>query len=155
MSLEGGAVVYLEDLIPPPTASTTAPSFLNATSTTYTDAVTGGTDADCGVAFVAPTTGRVKITWFGRMSNSGSSTTFSGTEVRTGSVIGGGTQVPGQGPTDDDSCAVSGTNSITCQSHRLVTGLTPGETYHAWLLHRVTGGTATINKRRVTVEPAT
>lgn len=135
--------------------SFTAPSFINTASTTYTSAITGGTAQDCGVAFVAPASGRVLVYWWGQMSNSTTASTYLGMEVRTGGTIGSGSQVPEQGPTDDDSCRVAGTNVISCQSHRLVTGLTPGETYHARLLHRVTGGTATINKRRVTVEPAT
>lgn len=134
--------------------SFTAPSFLNATSTTYTNAVTGGTAQDCGVAFVAPASGRVLVHWWGQMSNSATASTYLGMEVRTGGTIGSGSQVPGQGPTDDDSCRVAGTNAISCQSHRLVTGLTPDETYHAWLLHRVSSAsTATIHKRRVTVVP--
>jgi hypothetical protein len=113
---------------------------------------TGGTYADCGVVFVAPTSGRVLVLWAGLITNSGaSSQTLVSPELRTGGTLGSGTVI--------DAAAASRsirntTNiAITVGSHYLAEGLTPGDTYNVRLNHMVSGSTGTVSNRRVTVVP--
>jgi hypothetical protein len=110
------------------------------TSTTYTATLTGGTA--CGVTFVAPPSGMVTIfNTVERNNSAGGTYSICGVEVRTGGTIGSGTVVGTTllgGTTDDKSVFALdyiGRNMV----HHTITGLTPGNTYNARQLFRVSG----------------
>jgi len=154
MALDAGDVVYAEDLVWPESVDDSRVSFLQTTSTTYTDAVTGGTDEKCWRAFAAPPTGHVLLCYNATLFNSSSTgATFVTPIVRTGGTIGSGTVV--LTAHDDRAIRVTGTGSMRYGATWLLTGLTPGEVYHAQLLHRVASGatTGTVDERTIIVVP--
>lgn len=123
--------------------------------------VASGDYADCGVAFLAPTSGRVRIDMMAEMVKFGTgsaSTIRISPEVRTGGVIGSGTLVEAAAINQAiammaDSNATDSPNDSR-SGYRIVEGLTPGSTYNARLLHRGSSGTnAEVRVRRITVEP--
>lgn len=111
------------------------------TSTSYTATLTGATTAQ--VAFVAPTSGKVKIDWRATLANSGANATLASVEVREGSVLGSGTAVVNGA--DSRSIRNDGTTTIGASASRIVAGLTPGASYNAQIVFRVTGGTGTFS----------
>jgi hypothetical protein len=128
------------------------------TATTYGVTSTGGTYADCGVAFVAPTTGRVKLDYSCNIANSSTSSTLMAPVVRTGATVGSGTDV--LSANDDNAIAIlpvagSAAGLYWGGTTLLVIGLTPGSSYNVRLEHRVAGSTGTLTRRRITVSPAT
>jgi hypothetical protein len=138
------------------TLASVAGTSIDTTSITYTAAVTGGTYADCAVVFVAPTTGRVKIYTSARLINSGATAgTLIVPETRTGGIIGAGTVV--ETASDGNGVSHYGTTFSRLGATHLLSGLIPGATYNARLLHRtsVATGTASIALRELIVEPAT
>lgn len=127
----------------------------SATSTTYTTASTAGPYADCAVVFVAPPSGRVKVHTAARMVNTGATVgTLVSPEVRDGATIGAGTVIEGAG--DGTGVSHYGTTFARSGADHLMTGLTPGTSYNARLLHRSTSGTetASIALRELIIEPA-
>jgi hypothetical protein len=148
----------------PITALDTPPTVSDAEAGefTFNDTVFGldadtGTYVDCGVAFVAPTTGRVKIHHGARVGNN---TATAATEVtpvvRTGSTVGAGSAIVAA--SSNNAVRSGGTTLVTAVragSPLLVPGLTPGDVYNVRLEHRVSGGIGTAGLRHVTVEPAT
>jgi hypothetical protein len=141
----------------PVTVSDFQPDSFTFNATTYGVDADTGTHINCGVAFVAPTTGRVIIYYDARVAND---TTGQGTlvapAVRTGGTVGSGTTIVAAA--DDDAIQIttaSTTNLVRAGCHRFVSGLTPGDTYNVRLEHRVGGGIGTLIRRRVTVCPAT
>lgn len=139
----------------PPPASDAQAAFLspNVTSTAYA----AGAPV-CGAPFVAPTTGRVTIWWSAWLDNTtagggGGALTFVSIRVGTGGAVGGGTEL--LTPTDDESIANDGQAAIRASTFYLMTGLTPGLTYNVQLMHRVSGGSGAIARRRVLVLPST
>ena len=149
--LLAGTVVKGNDT--PTTVSDVEAGSYTFTNATYGVSTTGGTYADCGVAFTAPTTGRVKISYEGQLSNSGANGTILSPHVRTGSTVGSGTDV--LAASDTTRIFIVGTNGMRAAGFRLLTGLTPGSAYNVRLEHKVTGGTGTALHREVMVEPAT
>lgn len=143
----------------PPTVSDSQTGLFTFTSTTYGVSVTSGTYADCGVAFVAPTTGRVlvKTVGFVRASVAGSGSIVAPV-IREGATVGSGTVVV---PADDmNGIQANGTGSNTdgcrCSAEALIEGLTPGGVYNVRLEHRVNGsGAGSATRRTVIVAPAT
>jgi hypothetical protein len=128
----------------------------NFTITTYGVAASAGTYVDCGVAFVAPTTGRVFLDYAGNIANSGANTTLITPVVREGGSVGSGTSF--LAAVDDNAFAIqpaTGGDLLWGGRRLLVTGLTPGATYNVRLEHRVGGSTGTSGRRSVTVSPAT
>lgn len=140
---------------PPTVSDFQSPSF-DATSLTYTTASTAGTYADCAVTFVAPTTGRVLIHIAARMTNTvaGNASVISA-EVRTGSTVGGGTVV--EAADDGRAARQSGTPFNRVGITHLLTGLTPGASYNARILHKnsASGNVASFAQRELIVQPAT
>lgn len=136
-----------------PTVSDEEPDAFTFTATTFGVTSTGGTYNDCGVAFVAPATGRVVINYNTQASNSTSVSTLVSPVVREGATVGSGVTV--SAASDDDSITGQGTNEHRRGASRLVTGLTPGASYNVRLEHRVSGGTGTVRRRSVIVEPTT
>lgn len=137
----------------PPAASDAQLDEFSFTITTYGTGSTSGTYVDCGVAFMAPTTGRVLLILSGEIHNSGLSTTRMAPVVREGPVIGSGPEiVPAS---NENSIANQGSNSFILASQvTLIENLNPGETYNVRLEHRVSGGTGTLRNRRVIVIPS-
>lgn len=127
------------------------------TITTFGVGVTGGTYADCGVAFVAPTTGRVEIGWSGEGQNT---TAASACElspfIRTGATVGAGTTVLASVINNKLRLVSSAANGINHAGMTMIqSGLTPGTTYNVRLDHRVSGNTGTWTYRKVSVKPCT
>lgn len=143
----------------PPTVQNAQSGTYNFTITAYGVAASSGTHVACGTAFVAPTSGRVKITHVGFIRNgSAGNGALISPVVRTGGTVGSGTVVKAA---DDVDCIQvngngSGTDGVRAGSSVVVGGLTPGDTYNVRLEHRVTpGGTGTATRRTVIVEPCT
>jgi hypothetical protein len=148
--LAGSTVKALDT---PTTVAADEPDSYTFTNTTYGVGTTGGTYVECGVVFVAPTTGRVVIHTSAQIVNSTTAATRVAPVVRTGGTIGSGTVV--QAGIDGNAVVVQGTNSIRLGTSVLISGLTPGDTYNVRLEHRVTTGTGTASLRTVVVDPAT
>jgi hypothetical protein len=122
---------------------------IDFTITSFGVAVTAGTYADCGVAFVAGTEGVAVILFAATLDNSGSTFTSVAPALRNGAAIGSGTTV--LPASDDEAIAQSGTDARRFGGHTTVTGLTPGAAYNARLEHKTSGGTGTMLRRRITV----
>lgn len=105
----------------------------------------------CGVTFVAGTSGKVRVDWSARMETNTGDGVLVSVEVRTGSSIGSGSVVASA--SDDFAIETAGVAAGNNQQSqfRLVAGLTPGNTYNACLVHRVTAGNADIFARRIMV----
>lgn len=137
----------------PPTVSARGDSSFTATNTSFDVTTTGGTYEEVGVVIVAPTSGRVKIHTSARLLNSSTGGTLVSPQIRTGDVIGGGTEVQSVG--DGHGVSHYGNSFARLGATTLVDGLTPGESYNVRLLHRASANTATIALRELIVEPAT
>lgn len=120
------------------------------TSTSFTATISGSTP-EMGVAFVAPTSGKVMIIWTAGMAN-GSSPNIAqiSPQVRAGSTINSGTIVLA-------ADAARSTLTITSSRHAgvyILTGLTPGASYNAVMTHRsFSAGTSSFDGRELTVVP--
>lgn len=106
----------------------------NFNTTSYTAGTT-----PIGVTFVAPTGGAVMVHWHASatLNDPAGGLVFVSTEVREGSTIGSGTVV--LSPSDDVAMAVGGSSGVTRSQAAMLrdaTGLTPGATYNARVLHR-------------------
>lgn len=142
------------------------PAFANdyegTDETTITSTYAVGS-AVCGVAFVAPSSGSVVIHWSARVEVTTSAGFIGVTvQVAAGSTIGSGTVVAGNGAAADNSCIETrrGTGTaadtrIQAAMFRIVTGLTPGQSYNVVVMHRgISGATAgTVYERGVMVVP--
>lgn len=153
--LSAGTTVRAGDT--PATVSDAQSGSYTATITTFGITAASGSYADCGVAFVAPTTGRVQITWSGQMANN---TAASACElspfIRTGSTVGSGTTFLASVIDNKIRLVSSAANSINHAGMTMVvTGLTPGDSYNVRLDHRVSGNTGTFIYRKVAVIPCT
>jgi len=126
--------------------STTSTSFTNSLTTTTTR----------GVVFTAPASGTVLVSGGSSGRNSVGQFTFLDFEVRSGSTIGSGTILRA---TDDNGSVGFQSDSTNQQgqltfANRVVSGLTPGATYHAVLAYRVNStGAGTYNRRWINVVP--
>jgi len=134
------------------TVSDQQSSSFDATITTFGTTASAGTYAHCGVAFTAPSSGKVKISVAARFQ---SSTSTSGClitpETRTGGTIGGGTIV--EGASDINGASHYGDTFARCGASHLLSGLTPGASYNTRILHRASANTATFALRELIVEP--
>lgn len=132
------------------TTSNTDPTVSRTTtSTVFTGALTPATV--CGMAFIAPPSGKVQITWRATMANSGNNYTASSFAVAAGSTVGSGAVFQ----SGDDARTVS-TDSTTFEGQgatEYVSGLTPGATYNAYMVHRVVAGIGTFLRRTIGVVP--
>jgi hypothetical protein len=121
-------------------------------STTYTATLTGGTAA--GVAFIAPLSGKVLIN-FGTASYcvAAQIDMKSAVQVREGSSVGSGTIF--YAVTDSDMILTHPpANTATRHaSFAVVTGLTPGSSYNAQMLHRVSANTGQFLFKFIEVAP--
>jgi hypothetical protein len=115
-----------------------------------------------GVAFTAPTSGRVKITFRARFECklNGSRVVVSA-ELATGATVGSGTVL--NAASDDE--ALESTQSATATTtpaetrmnaaqYRYITGLTAGTTYNAYVVVKgFTASNGTVYSRGILVEP--
>lgn len=147
--LLAGSTVKAGDF-PPAQADSQTDSY-SATSTSYTTATTAGTYNDCGVAFTAPTSGRVAIHTTARMTNSGANGTLVAPQVSSGSTIGAGTVF--EAAADAGGVANYTGTFVRVGTTHMVTGLTAGSPYNVILLHRVVSGTGSFANREVIVQP--
>ena len=129
-------------------------TIFTTTSTVYT---TGTAPQLLGVAFLAPASGRVNVHWVCEL-NHGTSFLVVSPQVATGNTIGSGTVHTAVGgvswaANDDRTCRVDSASVSRYGSVDLCDGLTPGAAYNVALYHRVGGGTGTIGRRTVVVNP--
>lgn len=124
------------------------------TATAYTATLTGGTA--CGVVFTAPLSGKIEVLYNSLMQNSAAGVTYSAPQIREGSTIGTGTLFL----TADDTYALTfQTNANTLNvalrygGNLYVSGLVAGRVYNVQLMHRVTAGTGTVSRKRLSIEP--
>lgn len=130
------------------TLGNTQTAAFNSTSAAYTSA--GG--ALCGVAFTAPPSGAVVFNYGARVVNNGAAnSSFVAPVIKTGSVIGSGTAIIAA--SDGRSVDHEGL-SPSRQGAAILSNLTPGTAYNAYLEHKVSAGTGTFSQRSVVVQPA-
>lgn len=130
-------------------------SSFDTTVTSYGTGSSGGSYATCAVVFVAPLSGKVKITVGARMENSSSTAgSLIAPQTRTGSSVGSGAIV--EDAIDINGNSHYGSTFARATASHLLSGLTPGATYNTRVLHRTSqsGTTATIALRELIVEPA-
>lgn len=143
------------------TALDTPPEVTNSQSGSFTWNLTSygidadsGTYVDCGVAFIACTTGRAKVSIAGAINGDGASIfALISFVIREGATVGAGATFLAA---DDMRCIMhAGTNAEQLAATYPVSGLTPGSTYNVRLEHKVAGaGIATASRRTVIVAPA-
>jgi len=123
------------------------------TSTAFTNTLT--TSLIRGVTFTAPPSGKVTVTVStGGFNSTAAQYTLVDFEVRAGATIGSGTVIRAS---DENSCSQFQSSTATQAGQHsvsgVVTGLTPGTTYHASITYRVTANTGTFNRRKIIVTP--
>lgn len=153
--LSAGTTVRAGDT--PPTVSDAQSGSYTATITTFGIGTTGGSYADCGVAFVAPTTGRVLVMWSSQVANNTADQACELSPfIREGSVVGSGTTFLASVINNKLRLVSPANNGVQhAGMTMLVTGLTPGDSYNVRLDHRVSGGIGTFIYRKVAVLPCT
>ncbi|SES20835.1 hypothetical protein [Lentzea albida] len=112
------------------------------TSTTYTSTLTGTTAAT--LAFVAPPSGRIRVTIFAALDNSAANYT-----VASYSISGA---AGGVAANDDKQIYANGTDEGSRARPTIVTGLTPNAAGLITMEFKVSGGTGTINHQQISVE---
>lgn len=148
--LLAGTKVLAQDT--PPTEADYEAGSYTFTNTSFGVTTTGGTYADCGTAFIAPTSGRVLINFAAQLSHSGTGSAIISPVIREGSTVGSGTVF--QAASDDTMIQTVGSNAHRHGAAILVEGLTPGDTYNVRLEHKMfSAGTATAVRRQVIVQP--
>lgn len=120
------------------------------TSITFTATISGATP-EMGVAFVAPTSGKVLIIWTAGMSNSSPPNISQiSPQVRQGAVVNTGTVVLAA----DAARSTLTTTSSRHAGNYVLTGLTPGASYNVTMTHRsFNAGTSSFDNRELTVVP--
>lgn len=121
------------------------------TSTSFTGDRTG-TANEAGIAFVAPSSGKVKVHISCGLFNSGAgSFNVASYEVRSGAVIGSGTVVVaadvGRG------LQMYGTSETRFGSEFLVEGLSAGASYNARMMYLTQSGTMSVDRPGIIVTP--
>jgi hypothetical protein len=126
----------------------------NADETGFSNTTYGGGSNTCGVAFVAPTSGRVMVPFYAYFESNGAQQAYVSVALREGGVVGSGTLVDAATDTRALVAATAGEDKAS-GSYRYFSGLTPGATYNVRVEHRVDsgGGTGDIFNRTVMVVP--
>lgn len=150
MSFSAGQILLASQLNAQADVSNSDATSRTTTSTAYTTTLTAATI--CGVSFVAPPSGKVKIFWNAEASNSGASFSLTSPQVATGSTVGSGTVI--LAADDARTINVTGTTTDRHGASTTCTGLTAGSTYNVALYHRVGSGTGTFLRREVIVSPS-
>jgi hypothetical protein len=141
---------------PQPVYVTDATQLTNqSVGTTY---VAGSTVV--GTTFVAPPSGKVYVTVGGRIQCQSAGNIFHlSAEVRTGSTVGSGTVIQAASAAQSLGCGGNATgftfSRVSGSHRRLLTGLTPGDTYNVRTMHgcQAAGGTVDIYNRDLLIEP--
>jgi hypothetical protein len=113
----------------------------------------------CTAAFVAPSSGVVIAHWKSYFQSAiNDKMSFVGCEIRTGAPAGGGSVVVAANSTDAIAIGGSVVTGVPLRmkgsTYKLITGLTPGTTYHARVMYQTeTGGNITVFTREVMVVP--
>lgn len=129
-----------------------------ATNTTFGTTIAGGDYTHCAVVFTAPESGRVLIHWSGgvrNLSTNNAPVAYLSPQVRTGSTVGSGTIVLNASDARTVRVNAAGAQTVRAGATHLLAGLTPGATYNARILHRVTSNTGEFFYRGLIVAPAT
>jgi hypothetical protein len=153
MSFAAGDRLLAADLNYPATVSSPDVATTDGTTTSTTFVNTLTTTGIRGVAFVAGASGAARVDYqtTGRTSTAGAFTLVE-FEIKTGATPGSGSLIRAA---DDSKASAPQSDSAGQQmqhtGHDLVTGLTPGTTYNATIVYRVTAGTGTFNRRKITV----
>ena len=149
--LLAGTIVNALDV--PTTVSNVQDGSFTFNLTTFGIDADTGTYVDCGVAFTAPTTGRVLVPFKGDLFNdTAAQFTVLSFVIREGSTVGSGTVF--LAASDSRAIVNTGTSPVQAGITELVTGLTPGTVYNVRLEHRVGANIGTILRRTVIVAPA-
>lgn len=134
-------------LYPQSTFSVDNPNFATS-SAVYT---TAGAPL-LGQTIVVPLTGQVEVNWAANLDQSGSGQPgFISPQLNTGAVIGAGALIVAA----SDNIAISTVvaDSVTMSNFYVYTGLTPGSSVNAFLLHK-TSGTYNISNRKIKMSQA-
>lgn len=122
----------------------------------FTDTVFVQGATKVGVTFTAPTTGRVLVMWTARFESNTTGLIYVSAAVRTGATIGSGTSVSAASQTSavSSNTGAGGTDTrIAAAFFRVVTGLTPGNSYNAVTEHSVSSGNGDVFDRSLAVIP--
>lgn len=122
-------------------------------TTTYVYARTGGAGNEAQTVFVAPPSGKVKITWASGITiASAGGFALVSFRVRTGASVGAGTDIIVA--SDAVTCQNTGLTSENSYSNfYLLESLTAGASYNIQLAYRTSGALGTFNRPKVLIEP--
>lgn len=134
-------------LVPASTSSTDAAAFF-VTSLTFTTVGAGLV----GNTVVVPPSGRVRVGYSALMNHSTSGSTLLSPQLNAGSVVGAGATIVAA--SDPDSTRITGVGPWGSSKFIYYTGLTPGTSVNAFLMHRVTAITGSIADRILEIQAA-
>lgn len=105
-----------------------------------------------GQTITVPLSGQVRIDWAANLDQSGSGQPgFISPQLNTGSVIGAGALIVAS--SDNIAISTVAPDSVTMSNFYVYTGLTPGSSVNAFLLHK-TSGTYNISNRKIALTQA-
>jgi hypothetical protein len=135
----------------PVAQSASASAAVSTASATYV-ALAG----DPGVAFVAPSTGRIIVSW-GCTFDGNAAAVFgmAAVQIRSGSTIGSGTIFAAA--SDNDAIGYEGSNAAQFGRTIMFSGLSAAQNYNAQVLYKLFSGagTAFFARRNIVVRPTT
>lgn len=140
----------LESQVAAVSATITDATSRTTASTSFTATLSGATPT-MGVAFVAPTSGKVLLTWSAGMSNaSAPNIAQMSPYVKNGSVVNSGTDVL----VADAARSTLSVTGVRASGTYFLSGLTPGANYNVTAYHRsFSTGTSTFDNRELSVIP--
>jgi hypothetical protein len=104
-----------------------------------------------GATLIAPPSGNIRVGWSSYIDNNNAAQqSLIGPQLNAGAVIGAGATVVAV--TDGVTARALGNNAVQSSSFFRYTGLTPGNSYNAFLMHRTTGATASFANRALEME---
>jgi hypothetical protein len=104
-----------------------------------------------GATLIAPPSGNIRVGWSSYIDNNNAAQqSLIGPQLNAGAVIGAGATVVAV--TDGVTARALGNNAVQSSSFFRYTGLTPGNPYNAFLMHRTTGATASFANRALELE---
>jgi hypothetical protein len=105
----------------------------------------------CGIAFVAPASGRVMVFFASALFNSGANDNKCTVQVNNGGVVGAGSTF--RAPVDNDMILFQGAVAERGMSFADVSGMIAGNTYNAFVVNKAGAGTTTSLYRSISVVP--
>lgn len=104
-----------------------------------------------GATMVAPPSGILRVGWSAYVDNNNAGQqSLIGPQLNAGAVVGAGATVVAVN--DGITARALGSNAVQSSNFTRYTGLTPGNSYNAFLLHRATGATASFAQRGLEIE---